>query len=87
MAITLQQAQQAGQIAANLENIASAIVAIQTALTGQWQINSLSASTPQGQLSFGGMTLSVADSATVLNAALTVLQNNQTALNAVLAGM
>ncbi len=90
MALTQAQAQQAGQIADQITILNAAVASIQNALANSMTLISQNATAYSGGTQFPlscNYPLSVADSATVLNALLTVYNNNLTALNNQLAAM
>lgn len=91
MSLTLTQAQQAGTIAGQIVAITAGITLIQNALADgvmfqTMQATTTTASAPSGigDLMFA-LPMSAADSATILNAIMGVLQADLSALNAQLA--
>jgi hypothetical protein len=92
VALTQDQAKQAGQIAVQMDILNAAIGAVQAALSANMTLTSQGATAitagaeQQAQLSCS-FQLNVADSATVLNALLSVYQSNLTTLTNQLSGM
>jgi hypothetical protein len=90
MALTAQQAKQAGQIAATIDLLTASIAAAQQAVALGVTIQSYNAT---GNLSGSAVPLactvpmSYTDSATILNALITIYQSNLNALNTQLAAM
>lgn len=90
MALTVDTATQAGQIAAEIVQLQAALAAAQQAVSLNVVLQNYTAT---GYLSGQTMPLacnvpmSVTDSATILNALATIYQNNITALTAQLAAM
>lgn len=82
MALTVEQAQQAGQIAAAIVSLEQIISDLQTAIANGVSLYAMRASIVGAGDLFANMVMSQADTATIFNAVLTVCQNNLTQLNA-----
>lgn len=90
MALTLDQAAQAGQIAASISQLNSGVAAIQAAISGNGTLIQI-----QAVVNLAGspvnlnsnLPMSTSDSASILNAVMSVYQSNITALSNILQGM
>jgi hypothetical protein len=90
MALTIQTGVQAGQIAAACLQIQKGIADIQAALAAGGFIIGIQATVNENGTPVplqSSLQMSVADTTTVLNALLTIYQNNLAALQSQLAGM
>ncbi len=87
MALTVQQAQQAGQIAAAVGTINQIVADLEAAVAAGAAIYAMRASVVGGGDLFANIVLSPQDTATIFNAILTVAQSNLAALDAQLAAM
>ncbi len=87
MALTVQQAQQAGQIAATIGTVTQIIADLQAALAADAAIYAMRAGVVGGGDLAANLNLSPADTATIFNAILGVAQSNLAAHEAQLAAM
>ncbi len=87
MALTVQQAQAAGQIAATIGTLNQVVSDLQAAIAASASITSMQADLAGGGDMVASLNLSPSDTATIFNAILGVAQSNLTALEAQLAAM
>lgn len=87
MALTVQQAQQAGQIAAQIGTIGQIVTDLQAAMSANASIYSMRASIVGGGDLFANINLSAGDTAIIFSAILGVAQTNLKALDAQLAAL
>lgn len=87
MTLTVEQAQQAGQIATTITTLNQVVTDLQAAIEANVSLYAMRASIVGAGDLYTNINFSAADTALILNAVLTVAQTNLTALNAQLGEM